>query len=276
MRRVIAGVLLLLPIVTGCETADQIRRDFVSPRYIQQAEANVVSLPRDTEAATRAVDRALTLKPDDLDVQLRAARVYAMARAWEKAIPLFEEQAELATRDRIAYAYCLLHTEQQERGAQICLEVIARAQQLRDRGVLGSFEWALYLNDAGYILADAGVHVEEAHEAIAQAVEAFPLQAAFVDSLGWVLFQGDELKDAAFYLERARRLSDREDPEVLYHLGVVYSRLDRYAEAYEVLRRARELDPGWEPITEELRRLGRILPPPALAGMPENRSEGEV
>ena len=269
MTRSIAVLIVAVVIViSGCEPAENMRTDFLAPRYIQQAEARVRELPRDPDAAIHALDRALALMPDDLDLQLRAARVYTMARAWESAIVLFEAQEDLHTRDRVAYAHCLLQSGREKRGAQIALQVIDDANRRREQGIIGRFEWALYLNDAGYILADADTQIEHAHPAVTQAAEAYPLQAAFVDSRGWALYRMGELMDAAFYLERARRLSDRDDPEILYHLGVVYSRLDRYGDAYEVLKRAQELDPTWDPITEKLRRLGRILPPPALAALP--------
>jgi tetratricopeptide (TPR) repeat protein len=93
-----------------------------------------------------------------------------------------------------------------------------------------------------------------------------PLQGAFVDSLGWAHYRKGELQDAAFYLERARRHVVREDPEILYHLGVVYGRLGRYSEATDALEKARRLAPDWELVQKELRRLGRILPPPVVAG----------
>jgi predicted Zn-dependent protease len=81
-----------------------------------------------------------------------------------------------------------------------------RAQARRTRP-----EWALLLNDAGYILADANVHLDRAHEAVSAAMEAMPLQGAFVDSVGWALYRKGELVDAAFYLERARRHTPDED-----------------------------------------------------------------
>ena len=271
IRMVILSIIIATTvIVAGCDP-DQMRRDFVAPRYLQQAEGYIRDLPRDTAAAEHAVDRAMQLMRDNEEVELRAARVYAMARAWEKAIPLFEAQEQLMLRDQIIFGHCLLNTGQEERGAELCLQAIADAQRMRDQRLIGRLEWALYLNDAGYILADADVHIEEAHAAVNQAAEAYPLEGSFVDSLGWALFRMNELTDAAFYLERALRLADRDDPEVLYHLGVVYSRLGRYADAYEVLQRAQELDPEYDPITEELRRLGRILPPPSLAAITDTR-----
>ncbi len=265
MRRFLVLVVGIATVASaGCGTVDHMRRDFVAPRYIQQAEAKVHRLPRDPGAAERAADRALRLMPDAPELQLRAARVYASARAWEKAIRLFEAQANLATLDQLTYALCLLEAERRELGAEICLRVINRAHRDHQQGRIGRLQWALLLNNAGYILADADIEVDRAYAAVTEAVEAFPLQAAFVDSRGWALYRQGKLNDAAFYLERARRHAEREDPEVLYHLGVVYGRLERYGEAYDVLTRAQELDPDWEPITEELRRLGRILPPPAL------------
>ncbi|MFO8080378.1 MAG: tetratricopeptide repeat protein [Armatimonadota bacterium] len=266
MRRMLALLVVAVALVTaGCGTVDEMRTEFVAMRYMQAAEANLLSLPRDTERAIEELDRAVALMPEDAELKRRAARFYTVARAWEKAIPLFEAQEDLSRQDRTAYAQCLLNTERADEGAQICLAIIDRAMQQRERAGSTRPEWALALNDAGYTLADADVHVDRAHEAVLAAMEAMPLQGAFVDSVGWALYRKGELVDAAFYLERARRHTPREDPEILYHLGVVYARLGRYGEATDALDGARKLAPGWDAVREELRRLGRILPPPALA-----------
>jgi len=267
MTRLLAMTLAVAALLTaGCGAVNDMRREFVALRYMQQAEENLRTLPRQTQRAIRQLDRAVALMPEDTELRRRAARFYTAARAWEKAIPLFEEQEELTREDRIAYANCLLNTPRAEEGAQICLAIIDYAMKRRERtsGVTTP-EQALLLNDAGYVLADADMHLDRAYDAVKLAVEAMPLQAAFVDSLGWALYRRGELTDAAFYLERARRHSPQDDPEMLYHLGVVYGRLGRYGDATDVLEKADKLAPGWDAVQKELRRLGRILPPPVLA-----------
>jgi tetratricopeptide (TPR) repeat protein len=268
MTRLIAALVATVATVAllgaGCSSVGDMRREFVALRYMQEAEANLYNLPRETSQAIEELDRAITLMPEDEELARRAARFYNAARAWEKAIPLFEAQDELSRRDRVAYANCLLHTERADEGAQICLTVIDQAREDYEAGG-NRPEAALLLNDAGYVLVDADMHVGRAFEAISLAVKAMPLQGAFVDSLGWAHYRRQNLGDAAFYLERALRHSPRQDPEILYHLGVVYGRLGRHRDATDALERAHELAPEWDAVEKELNRLGRILPPPVVA-----------
>ena len=265
MKRLAAVLLATAALLgAGCGWFPEMRDEFVALRYVQSAESHLRALPRNTPRAIAELDRAVALKSDDLELMRRVARLYTAARAWEKAIPLYEAQDELTIHERTAYAHSLLNADRTEEGAQICLEIIDRAMRWRARSGPRA-EWALLLNDAGYILADANMHVDRAYEAVEAAVEAMPLQGAFIDSLGWALYRRGELADAAFYLERARRHTPEDDPEILYHLGVVYARQGRFGEASVVLERARELAPHWDVVQKELRRLGRILPPPDLA-----------
>ncbi|MBD3292947.1 MAG: tetratricopeptide repeat protein [Armatimonadia bacterium] len=266
MKRFLAVcVALITLLLAGCGSFDTMRSEFVALRYMQEAEANLTSYPRDTTQAIRELNRAVALMPDDEQLRRRAARFYTSARAYEEAIPLFEAQQDLDRQDQLAYARCLLNTGREDEGAQICLQIISRVMKQREQSAPMQPEWALLLNDSGYILADADMHIDRAEEAVRVAVDFMPLEGAFIDSLGWALYRKGELEDAAFYLERSRRHASREDPEILYHLGVVYARLGRYRDATEALRKARELEPGWDAVRKELRRLGRILPPPVLA-----------
>ncbi len=267
---------LLLPcalalLIAGCQT-DEMRRDFVAARYVQQAEKHLQELPRDTAQARAELDRAMALLPDDHDMNLRLARLYVLARDYETAAELFEALPEVGRHDRTLLAYCLLKTGRRRAGVQMGLQVIEEADRLHRAGAITRDEWALLLNDAGYLLIDGGADVDAAHNALRRAVEAFPLESPIADSWGWALAQRGELVEAAFHLERAHRHHPREDPEMLYHLGVVYSRLERIRDARRVLQRAIELDPGFEPAQKELRRLGRILLPLTLAQTPGRRT----
>jgi tetratricopeptide (TPR) repeat protein len=105
-------------------------------------------------------------------------------------------------------------------------------------------------NDLGYIMADHGKNLGEAEQLIRKAIQLDKEQreaakdeednqpnAAYIDSLGWVLFRRGRLDEARREMEKAVALPEgASDPVVWDHLGDVYFGLgDR--------RRARE---AWE------------------------------
>ena len=65
--------------------------------------------------------------------------------------------------------------------------------------------------------------------------------AAYIDSLGWVLFRRGQVDDALKELERAVALPDGDDPALWDHLGDVYFRLERYRQAMTSWQRSVEL-----------------------------------
>lgn len=252
--------------LSGCASLDSMRGEFVGLRYLQSAGQQLRRLPVDRARAVRHLDRALALLPDSPTVTALAGPLYVEARAYEKALPLLAPTQEEHDRERtILFAQCLLETGQRERGIRVCRKQIAEAVALRRRKAIGGAQFALLMNAAGYILADANAELAPAQAAIKEAVKLRPLEPAFVDSMGWVRFRQGHIRDAAFYLERAVRLCPREHPEILYHLGVAYARLGRIGDAERALRRAQWLDPDYDEVKAELRRLGRELPQPQLA-----------
>ncbi len=135
-------------------------------------------------------------------------------------------------------------------------------------------------NDLGYTLADRGVHLDEAEKLIRKAIEldqrAAPEDksivteenrpnAAYIDSLGWVLFRRGRLAEARRELEKAVALPEgAADPVVWDHLGDVYFRLGTLEQAraawakavslYEVKKR-RPLDETYQELKHKLQLL---------------------
>jgi tetratricopeptide (TPR) repeat protein len=135
-------------------------------------------------------------------------------------------------------------------------------------------------NDLGYLLADQNKNLEEAERRIRKAldldreqrrsgtavgIDADSDNAAYVDSLGWVLFRRGKLEAARKELERALALpTGADDPVVWDHMGDVLHRLDRVPQAgaawrkavalYEAGRRPRN-DGRYEEIQQKLRLL---------------------
>ncbi len=109
-------------------------------------------------------------------------------------------------------------------------------------------------NDLGYQLADLGRQLDEAERLVRRALELDRVKrgerleddggenAAYLDSLGWVLFRRGRLAEARALLERAAGLPEGAvDPIVWDHLGDASARLDRPREAAEAWARARAL-----------------------------------
>jgi len=109
-------------------------------------------------------------------------------------------------------------------------------------------------NDLGYLWADQNKNLAEAEKLIRKALDldrqqrgASPVvgldanqdNAAYVDSLGWVLFRKGQLAEARKELERAVRLEGGgDDPVVWDHLGDVYFRLSERGKAGEAWHKA--------------------------------------
>ena len=94
------------------------------------------------------------------------------------------------------------------------------------------------LNDLGYLWADRGEHVQRAHEMIREAVDGDPENAAYRDSLGWVLYRLGRLDEAVVELENAAK--SEPDPVILDHLGDVYSDLEKPDKAKDAWQRSVE------------------------------------
>jgi tetratricopeptide (TPR) repeat protein len=110
-------------------------------------------------------------------------------------------------------------------------------------------------NDLGYLWADQNKNLAEAEAMIRKAIDLDRQQrktrlpfgvdaeesqdnAAYMDSLGWVLFRRGKFEEARRELETATTLPGSEDPVIWDHLGDTYDRLGRAAQARQAWQRA--------------------------------------
>jgi tetratricopeptide (TPR) repeat protein len=115
-------------------------------------------------------------------------------------------------------------------------------------------------NDLGYLWADRNKNLDDAERMIRKALDLDRQQrnskdalsldadrdnAAYVDSLGWVLFRRGKLKEARELLEKAAHLPDgAHDPVVWDHLGDTLFRLKESKKAAEAWRKSLTLFEG--------------------------------
>jgi tetratricopeptide (TPR) repeat protein len=82
------------------------------------------------------------------------------------------------------------------------------------------------------MLADRGQKLDEAVAMIQKAVDADPINGAFLDSLGWAYYKMDKLDLAEQYLKRAVLFAAR-NATMHDHLGDVYFKTGRFREAQD-------------------------------------------
>ena len=122
------------------------------------------------------------------------------------------DQAD-TTADKFGYLRLLAGVNQQRGLAAEALESLELAYKLdpTDAGIN---------NDLGYTLSEAGQRLDEAERMVRFAVAHEPRNAAYLDSLGWVLYRRGRFDEAQTWLRRAVGSPEaREDPVIYDHLG---------------------------------------------------------
>ncbi len=100
------------------------------------------------------------------------------------------------------------------------------------------------LNYLGFMWAEHGMKLDRARALIEKAVKAEPKNAAYLDSLGWVLFKLNQPKAALDYVLKAAELSEEPDPTLFDHLGDIYLALQKPEQARDAWRKSLGLEPN--------------------------------
>jgi tetratricopeptide (TPR) repeat protein len=203
----------------------------------------LVLLDRNDEALHEA-DRAVAAGTDDTRLMFRLLRLWVLSRAGRTDQALREGQAMLKEYSRagdirdIRVRLYELYTDAQQ---------TVRAEELLQEMLKTDPSDALVNNNLGYLWAEQGKNLEEAERLIRKANDLVREQvrtaasmeeqeagenAAYIDSLGWVLFRRGRFTEARRWLERAAKLpGGADDPTVWEHLGDLYSGLKEPARA---------------------------------------------
>jgi tetratricopeptide (TPR) repeat protein len=253
-------------VLGGCGVVGDMRADYVAHRALQEATQELRSRRPQLDQVRERLDLAYRLKSDDPRFMARLALPYHGIGQFAKAREGYEAAAAIGVGDfAVEIAVCGLMLEHPADSADRLERALNAAARKRTAGELSQARYVELLNLGGYSLADANVRLEDALGLIRQALNAEPLNAAYIDSLGWVYFRLGRFEEAAFQLERAARLTPQTNPEILWHLGAVHARTGRHHRAEGELRLALQLDPANHRARELLRRMLHELPPPAIA-----------
>ena len=213
------------------------------PLFLQQLPRALVLVGRLDEALA-AADKAVQAADDKNRLFFRLLRLHVLGRAGRVAQAEGEGQKLLTeytqaseARDIRLRLYELYSERNDWPRAEDQLQIILKADP----------NDALANNDLGYIWADQGRNLEEAERLVRKAIDLAREQsrvalsaeqeedgenAAYLDSLGWVLFRRGKPKEAIVWLEKAAAVTrGDEDPTIWDHLGEVYCQLQDAAKA---------------------------------------------
>jgi Tfp pilus assembly protein PilF len=113
------------------------------------------------------------------------------------------------------------------------------------------------MNYLGYMLADRGIHLDEAESLIQKAVQADPTNGAYLDSLGWVYYKQNRFDRAEEYLKKAVIFVNF-DSSIHDHLGDLYFKTKRYDEARMEWNKSLQLSSEPEEIDKVKKKLDEL------------------
>ncbi|GMU20679.1 MAG: hypothetical protein AMXMBFR13_07750 [Phycisphaerae bacterium] len=146
----------------------------------------------------------------------------------------FDAYGELLRRQQTEWLRSLSYLYQRAGQTEVAVQRLRDAHRLNPRDVGIN-------NDLGYTLAEAGRDLDEAEQMTRIAVAEELRNAAYQDSLAWVLYKKGDFQGAYTWLTRGAALEDGQDPVIFDHLGDACWRLGREDEAVRNWQRSVEL-----------------------------------
>ncbi|MBI3882003.1 MAG: tetratricopeptide repeat protein [Verrucomicrobia bacterium] len=199
----------------------------LEPAYFELAG---VHLAADHAAdALKLMQRARTLLGDTFGVEFYSGLAHSRAKNYPAAVKAMTA-AELIARttetNRLTHTFYFQLGSVHERNQ----DLVTAEKYFRQCLDLEP-DYAEALNYLGYMWAEHHTNLDEAHKLIARAVKQEPDNAAFLDSLGWVLFVKGRAKDALPLIEKAVKLNKEPDATLYEHLGDIQLKLGQKEKA---------------------------------------------
>lgn len=204
------------------------------------------------EEALAAADKAIELAPEPGRLEMKLNRLFVLERAdrYQEALALGKQLLEEyrkpgEVRHIRLRIYAVYAAEHDWPHAEEQLQLVLRADP----------NDATANNDLGYLWAEQGKRLEEAERLIQKALTLDEQQwkwsnagspseaganAAFLDSMGWVLFRRGRAEAARSWLERAAAAGEA-DPTIWDHLGDVHWHLHDREQARAAWQKALSL-----------------------------------
>ncbi|MDB5390171.1 MAG: Tetratricopeptide 2 repeat protein [Planctomycetaceae bacterium] len=200
-----------------------------------------------TQEALDVAEKAKTLFPEYEPLfQFQIGWIYYHSVQYEKAIPLFEKIIAAEKKKPIAEknAPILKFSRSSLSNIHVLMGNMLKGEQVLEDMLLEDENDPGVNNDLGYLYADQGKNLEKAEKMILKAVRAEPENAAYLDSLAWVLYKRGKYQEALVQMEKSLEKSQAKqnaaDATLWDHLGDIQDRLKNAEKAVAAWKKALE------------------------------------
>jgi len=220
------------------DAAELCRSAIVTVRRPQGYRLMLAQTYLDADQYDKALDVLKGIPKSARDNLVRRLEISALldAKRYDQAARVAKEAAGRAQEDgvQLAMSRLLVLVYQRQDKMDLAEKELERiyAKQPKDPGIN---------NDLGYTWADTGRNVERAERMVRYALGEEPRNAAYMDSLGWVLYKKGDFAPAVHFLRKATRAAGGDDPIIFDHLGDACWRLGRRDEAKQHWQQAVKL-----------------------------------
>ena len=205
--------------VAAADTAPAALKDDVQLAYYRAAA--LVKLQRVDEAvkSLEALRERGGGEERTTEISLSIAEIHTLAKRWEAArsilVKVLADHPDGPDSYGVRYFLANVHSQlgkHKDAEAEL-LKIIEASPAPRAELVAGAN------NDLGYMWADEGRNLDRAEQMIRSALKSNPDNAAYLDSMGWVLFKRGRYAEAKEHLEKAANAEQADDPVLWDHFG---------------------------------------------------------
>jgi tetratricopeptide (TPR) repeat protein len=193
-----------------------------------------------TSDALATLDRARAKFPSNFVIEYLTATAHTREKNYAEAVNRFtaaEVIAQATDTNRLNHGfYFQIGAALERKGDR------RQAAKYFEKSLALAPDFDEALNYLGYMWAEHGENLEKARDLIARALKAEPDNAAYLDSMGWVLFKLNHPTEALEYLLKAAGASEEPDATIYDHLGDVYDVLNEHAKAREAWRKSLDVE----------------------------------
>ncbi len=183
------------------------------------------------EAAINSLKNLIASKPDNVEFLLYLGSIYEEIGEFENAETIFNKGINIAPKNiKLHYRLGVVYDKWGKKDESI--ERMKAVIKLDPKD-------ARALNYLGYTMVEMGQDLNEAERLIKEALKYKPDDGYITDSLGWVYYKKNLLKQAIDVLKKAVSLVP-DDPIILEHLGDAYLKTDDKKNALEFYKRSLE------------------------------------
>jgi tetratricopeptide (TPR) repeat protein len=192
--------------------------------------------------ALATLEKARQKFPQNFTMEFYTAMAYSRQKSYAEALRHFISAEVIAKatdpRQLTESFYCQVGATCERKGDY------AAAEDYFQKSLNLAPDFAEALNDLGYMWAEHGMKLDKARDLIEKAIKVEPKNAAYLDSMAWVLFKLNQPTEALPYALKAVELSEQPDPTVFDHIGDIYAALKQSDKAQEAWRKSLSLEPN--------------------------------